>query len=107
MKTMKIVLITLAVITSFVVLGQNPPTVGSITGTVRDPSGALIPGVTVSAFRAGAVASAVSDERGSYVISNIQPGTYTVSASLTGFQLEVSTVTVSANSSTRAEFKLR
>lgn len=84
MKTMKIALIVLAVVTSFVVLGQNPPAVGAITGTVRDTSGAVIPGVTVTAVGPSSIATAISNARGSYVISNIQVGTYTVRATLPG-----------------------
>jgi len=107
MKTMKIALIVVAVVTSFVVLGQNPPAVGAITGSVRDTSGNVMPGVTVTAVGPGGTARAFSNERGSYVIPNIQVGAYTVSATLPGFQTEVSRVVVSANISASAEFTLQ
>jgi hypothetical protein len=60
----------------------------SITGTVRDTSGAVLPGVTVEAASPALiekVRSAVSDGSGQYRIENLRPGTYTVTFTLTGF----------------------
>ncbi|MPY87124.1 MAG: hypothetical protein GEU99_04300 [Luteitalea sp.] len=59
---------------------------GSIEGTVRDSSGAVLPGVTVEA-RAGVrgVVSTVTDESGVYRFPALMPGTYEVSADLSGF----------------------
>jgi hypothetical protein len=51
----------------------------SIMGTVTDPTGAAVPGVTVIASGEGRPpTSATSDENGSFHILNIEPGTYTV-----------------------------
>src|SRR4029434_8184391 len=61
----------------------------SITGVVKDSSGAVLPGVTGEAGRPALfekVPSAVTDEPGRYRIVDLRPGTYTVSFSLTGFQ---------------------
>ena len=61
---------------------------GSITGTVRDSSGAVLPGVTVEAASPvliEKVRSVVSDGTGQYRIVDLRPGTYTVTFSLTGF----------------------
>src|SRR5216684_2244961 len=60
----------------------------SITGTVRDPSGAVLPGVTVEVsspaliekVRAGA-----TDATGQYRIVDLRPGLYTITFSLAGF----------------------
>src|SRR2546430_17594761 len=60
----------------------------SITGVVKDSSGAVLPGVTVEASSPvliEKVRSAVSDERGEYRIVELVPGTYTVTFTLTGF----------------------
>jgi hypothetical protein len=60
----------------------------SITGVVRDASGAVLPGVTVEASSdvlIEKVRSGVSDGTGQYRIVNLLPGTYTVSFTLTGF----------------------
>src|SRR3954466_10928841 len=58
------------------------------TGTVKDTSGAIMPGVTVEAASPALiekVKSAVTDESGLYRIVDLRPGTYTVKATLTGF----------------------
>jgi hypothetical protein len=60
----------------------------SITGVVRDTSGAVLPGVTVevsSPVLIEKVRSAVTDDAGQYRVENLRPGTYSVLASLPGF----------------------
>jgi hypothetical protein len=61
---------------------------GSITGVVKDSSGALLPGVTVEASSPALierVRSAVTDGTGQYRIVDLRPGTYTVVFALPGF----------------------
>src|SRR4030095_2856413 len=60
----------------------------SITGVVRDTSGAVLPGVTGEAASPELiekVRSAVSDGTGTYRIIDLRPGTYSVTFTLTGF----------------------
>jgi len=60
----------------------------SITGIVRDTSGAVLPGVTVEAASPALiekVRSATTDGSGQYRILDLRPGTYTVTFTLTGF----------------------
>src|SRR2546429_1512782 len=60
----------------------------SITGTVKDASGAVLPGVTVEASSPvliEKVRSSVTDSTGQYRIVDLRPGTYTVTFTLTGF----------------------
>src|SRR5712675_1999769 len=60
----------------------------SITGVVKDASGAVLPGVTVEAASPvliEKVRSVVSDATGQYRIIDLRPGTYSVMFSLTGF----------------------
>ena len=60
----------------------------SITGTVRDPSGAVLPGVTVEASSSALIEKArigVSDDAGVYRVENLRPGTYLVTFTLPGF----------------------
>src|ERR1700694_640972 len=60
----------------------------SITGVVKDSSGAVLPGVTVEAASPVLIEktrSAVSDGTGQYRILDLRPGTYTVTFTLTGF----------------------
>jgi hypothetical protein len=59
-----------------------------ITGTVRDASGAAMPGVTVEAASPvliERVRSVTSDGNGSYRITDLRPGLYTVTFTLPGF----------------------
>lgn len=60
----------------------------SITGVIRDTSGAVLPGVTVEAASPvliEKVRTAVTDGSGQYRIVDLRPGTYTVTATLAGF----------------------
>src|SRR5688572_32827350 len=59
-----------------------------ITGTVRDVSGAAMPGVTVEAASPVLIEkgkSVVSDGNGNYRITDLRPGVYSVSFTLPGF----------------------
>src|SRR6266850_4305855 len=61
----------------------------SITGTVRDGSGAVLPGVTVEASSPALiekVRTAVTDGSGQYRIVDLRPGTYGVRFTLPGFR---------------------
>ena len=59
---------------------------GSIEGVIKDSSGAVLPGVTVEArTNTGVVLTATTDSEGVYRFPSLAPGTYEISASLTGF----------------------
>ena len=61
---------------------------GTIAGVVKDPSDAVLPGVTVQASSPALIEktrSVVSDGSGQFTIVNLPPGTYDVSFSLSGF----------------------
>ena len=60
----------------------------TITGVIKDPSGAVLPGVTVEASSPALiekVRAAISDGSGQYRIVDLRPGTYTVAFNLPGF----------------------
>ena len=59
----------------------------SITGAVTDPSGAVIPGVTVTASNAatGFIYPTTTNSTGLYTLASLPPGTYTVSFTAKGF----------------------
>src|SRR5678815_1417748 len=60
----------------------------TLTGTVKDDSGAVLPGVTVEASSPALIEktrSAVTDDTGQYRIIDLRPGAYTVTFSLLGF----------------------
>src|SRR5206468_3770088 len=61
---------------------------GIIAGTVRDATGAVLPGVTVEASSPALiekVRAVVTDSQGNYKIVDLRPGTYSVTFTLPGF----------------------
>jgi hypothetical protein len=66
-------------------------TTGAIAGTVRDPSGAMIPGATITVINTGTHATRISTStaEGSYLVSDLEPGNYTVRVSHSGFNTAV------------------
>jgi len=65
----------------------QPAQTGTIAGEVRDASGAVLPGasVTITSQERGFVRASVSDETGRYVFAAVSIGNYTIDATLSGF----------------------
>ena len=61
---------------------------GSIVGNVSDAQGGITPGVTLTATNTGTglKVETISDSSGAYTFRNLLPGTYDLSASLSGFR---------------------
>src|SRR6266566_432123 len=73
-----------------------------ISGAVHDQSGAVLPGVEVTATQSdtGAKRAAVTNETGSYVLPNLTIGPYKIEATLPGFRTYVQTgIVLEVNSS--------
>ncbi len=66
---------------------------GTITGTIADPAGAVIPGVSIEAKNSetGAVYQAASTSTGNYVLTQLPAGVYQLSASVVGFKQYIRT----------------
>src|SRR5207244_10418808 len=64
-----------------------------INGVVRDPSGAVLPGVEITATQTdtGIIRSAVTNETGEYALPNLAVGPYKIEAALPGFRTYVQT----------------
>src|SRR5579871_2316703 len=62
----------------------------TLGGSVADSTGALLPGVTITATNTatGIVNTEVTNEAGVYQFRSLQPGTYRVTAELPGFQTQ-------------------
>jgi hypothetical protein len=78
----------LLVLASLVFLPAMALAQSAFTGTVKDTSGAVMPGVTVEAASPvliEKVKSAITDESGLYRIVDLRPGTYTLTFTLPGF----------------------
>ena len=91
MRSQKTYMVVLAVL---LLVGLSVPAlaqvggVGGITGTVSDPTGAVIPDTTVTATHqaTGISREAVTGRTGIYLFSNMQIGEYTLRVTATGFK---------------------
>jgi hypothetical protein len=63
----------------------------TVGGTVQDATGAIVPGVNITATNTGTgiATSVLSNESGAYQFASLQPGTYEIKAELRGFQTAV------------------
>lgn len=83
----KVLLTTAVILAAAFPLPAQLDTV-SITGFVSDPAGAMAPGVQVTAVNeaTGLKRTTVSSEQGSYVLTALPPGTYTIEIETAGFK---------------------
>src|SRR5687768_12340681 len=82
------VLTLLALAVPAVSAAQGALARGALTGTVRDSSGAVLPGVTVEAASPALierVRTVVTDNAGVYRIIDLGPGVYSLTFTLQGF----------------------
>jgi hypothetical protein len=81
---------------------------GTISGYVRDESGAVIPGADVSATMVGqqVTRSAVTDETGFFNLLAMARGSYEITAQLTGFATQRTTAELTAGENLRVDFRM-
>ncbi|MCI0663961.1 MAG: carboxypeptidase-like regulatory domain-containing protein, partial [Acidobacteria bacterium] len=74
---------------SAIVFGQS--TTATLSGVIRDASGAVVPGVKVTAknTQTSATRETTTDTEGRYSLTNLGPGQYEVRAERTGFRRAV------------------
>src|SRR6267142_120982 len=89
-KFTKMLLVGLAIFMAQVAI-QAQTTTGSLSGTITDPSTAVVPGATVTVVNnaTGAERSAISSSTGTFDFQTLQPGTYTISVEAKGFRKAV------------------
>src|SRR5215813_6817870 len=83
---------------------------GTLVGNVTDPSGASIAGAKVNAANTatGFSREATTDDRGSYLFSDLQPGAYRIAVTASGFAAFTQTdAQVSANAVLRADIRMQ
>src|SRR5262245_41302977 len=82
---------------------------GSITGNVSDATGAALVKADVDVLNTetGAVKKTTTDDRGVYLLSDLQPGTYTVTVTANGFRQTVhKDARITSNAVLRVDLKL-
>ena len=79
--------VSLVALLSHTAWGQS--TFGSVLGTVHDPSGAVVANAIVTFVDTGTSAkrTTVTDQTGSYNVTNLEPGTYSATMQAPGFQI--------------------
>src|SRR5262245_56382690 len=80
----------------------------TLGGTVSDGTGALIPGVSVTATntQTGIVTTVLTNEAGAYQFASLQTGTYNVRAELSGFQTQTREAALGVSQQVRLNFTL-
>src|SRR3984885_15513654 len=78
---------------------------GDLTGTVTDPSGAVVSGATVTlkSEATGAARTATTSSSGTYRFSLLPPGSYTVTVTASGFSKTSSTASVAIGQASIAD----
>ena len=106
----RFVLATLLAVGSLASSASAQALYGGIVGSVTDPQGAVMPGVTVKLTNIGTglTLDTVTDETGNYVFRNLQPGNYNMTLSLKGFkEMQQSGIVVAAGDPKRTNVTLQ
>jgi len=102
------VLLSLTAFTANFAFAQATNT-GTVVGVVSDPSGAVIPGATVTLTdtTTNAARSTTTNKTGQYVFINVPPATYNITATKAGFELDkLDNEVVAVGTQTTANFAL-
>jgi hypothetical protein len=101
-----VVLLTLCMATA-PMFGQSLTT-GSITGSVYDPSHAVVPGATLElkSLDYGTTASATTNSGGGFTFGLLKPGRYQIAVKTSGFSEVVQTMDVQVGQVTKADVDL-
>jgi hypothetical protein len=93
----------------FLVIGLIAQTeTGQITGTIQDPTGAVVPNATITAVNAttGSQRSTATNSTGLFVLPNLTPGTWDVNITATGFTAQKVRTTVEVGAKITLDRKL-
>jgi hypothetical protein len=102
-----VLIAAMALLLPSVLLGQSTTT-GAISGTVTDPSGAVLPDLTVNlkSTERGFTQTVKTNAQGFYQFSLVEPGVYTISISAPTFKTTSATTTVSVGQNSIVNAKL-
>ena len=109
-KSLRILIMTMSFVLCLSAIAFGQRTTGDLEGTVKDPQGAVVPGVsiTVTGVTVGFSRTVQSDDQGVYRVQQIPAGIYKViSAANKGFaEVTLDTVTVNLEQTTTADINL-
>src|SRR6266705_2438769 len=93
MKNLQLSVIVVAFVLALGIMAALAQSTAQINGVVRDQTGAVLPSVEVAATQTatGAKRTALTDETGSYVLTNLPLGPYMLEAMLSGFKTYLQT----------------
>lgn len=97
-----------AVVCLTCISGAQTPTTGAIAGLVKDPSGAVVMGATISISNAeGVQRDTTADVRGQYGFLLLPPGRYSLKTNKSGFSETVVDVAVRITETTGVDINLQ
>jgi hypothetical protein len=104
----KLLTILLGMLMAAALVQAQSLTTGDIAGIVRDQSGAVVPGasVTVKSLDTGATQTGATGQNGEYRFRLLKPGTYQVSSTKSGFQKTEQSIEVIVGSVATVDLKL-
>ena len=99
-------LVALLIANTSIISAQS--TFATVTGTVTDPTGAVIPGATIviTNKRTQVARTVVSDPEGNYLIANLDPGLYNVEMDVKGFAKATRSVDLLARQIVRIDVRM-
>ncbi|HYM06189.1 MAG TPA: carboxypeptidase regulatory-like domain-containing protein [Terriglobales bacterium] len=100
-----LVVVALALTWGAALIEAQTVTTGDIAGVVRDTSGAVVAGATVTLNSAatGETRTVTTSDTGGYRLTFLKPGIYTVSAATAGLKSDTAKVTVSVGAATAVD----
>ncbi|HJT00548.1 MAG TPA: TonB-dependent receptor [Terriglobales bacterium] len=104
------VVVLLALIALVILPARSQEVTANILGTIKDPSGAAVPGATVIATDTarGTAYRTTSNDVGAYALSRLLVGSYTLKASAPGFQtVEYPAFTLVLNQTARIDISMK
>jgi Carboxypeptidase regulatory-like domain/TonB dependent receptor/TonB-dependent Receptor Plug Domain len=100
--------LTLALFAQTAIVALAQTETGTLTGTVKDPQGAVVAGanIVVKSVDNGAERRSVTTEGGTYSISNLQPGVYDVRVEAQGFGAKTQRAQITVGARLSLDFDL-
>ena len=108
MAKMKYVTCSMAILLLLAITSFGQTSKGFIVGNITDPNGAAVPGVTIKITNTatGVTRESISQQDGSYRFDAVDPGSYKVDITATGFKTATKDVVVAASQTSEALFVL-